>query len=69
MKLFIFFSLVFLLISFTFGQEQKREELQALIDEAIKQNPEIAAEQSRLEMMQEGYRRRALWPIQNLLIR
>jgi outer membrane protein TolC len=53
MKLFIFFSLVFLLISFTFGQEQKREELQALIDEAIKQNPEIAAEQSRLEMMQE----------------
>jgi outer membrane protein, heavy metal efflux system len=53
MKLFIFFSLVFLLVSLTYGQEQKREELQALIDEAIKQNPEIAAEQSRAEMMQE----------------
>jgi outer membrane protein TolC len=53
MKLFIFFSLVFVLIPFTYGQEQKREELQALINEAIKQNPEIAAEQSRVEMMQE----------------
>ncbi len=53
MKLFIFLSLVLLLVPSTYGQEQKREELQALIDEAIKQNPEIAAEQSRAEMMQE----------------
>jgi outer membrane protein, heavy metal efflux system len=53
MKLFISFSLVFVLIPFTFGQEQKREELQSLINEAIQQNPEIAAEQSRVEMMQE----------------
>jgi outer membrane protein TolC len=53
MKLFIFFSLIFVLIPFTYSQEQKREELQALINEAIQQNPEIAAEQSRVEMMQE----------------
>jgi outer membrane protein TolC len=53
MKLFIFFSLFFVLAPFTYGQEQKREELQALINEAIQQNPEIAAEQSRVEMMQE----------------
>jgi outer membrane protein, heavy metal efflux system len=53
MKLFIFFSLVFVLIPFTNGQEQKREELQTLINEAIQQNPEIAAEQSRVAMMQE----------------
>jgi outer membrane protein TolC len=53
MKLFIFFSLVFVLIPFTYGQEQKREELQALMNEAIKQNPEIATEQSRVAMMQE----------------
>jgi hypothetical protein len=53
MKLFIFFSLVFLLVPFTFGQEQKHEELHVLIDEAIKQNPNIAAVQSQIEMMQE----------------
>jgi outer membrane protein TolC len=53
MKSFIFFSLVFVLIPFTYGQEQKREELKALINEAIQQNPEIAAEQSRVDMMQE----------------
>jgi cobalt-zinc-cadmium efflux system outer membrane protein len=53
MKLFIFFSLIFVLMPFTYGQVQKREELQSLINEAIKQNPEIAAEQSRVEMMRE----------------
>ena len=53
MKLFIFFSFVFLLLPFTYGQEQKQEELQALMNEAIQQNPEIAAEQSRVETMQE----------------
>jgi cobalt-zinc-cadmium efflux system outer membrane protein len=53
MKLFLFFSLVFVLIRFSYGQEQTCEELQALINEAIQQNPEIAAEQSRVEMMQE----------------
>jgi outer membrane protein, heavy metal efflux system len=53
MKLFIFFSLVFIFIPFTYGQEQKQEELQALINETIQQNPEIAAEQSRVDMMKE----------------
>jgi outer membrane protein TolC len=53
MKLFIFCSLVFVLMPFTYGQEQKQEELQALINEAIQQNPEIAVEQSRVTMMQE----------------
>jgi outer membrane protein TolC len=53
MKLFIFFSLVFVLIPFTYGQQQKQENLQALINEAIQQNPEIAAEQSRVTIMQE----------------
>jgi outer membrane protein TolC len=53
MKLFIFFTLLLLFVPFTYGQEQKREELQALINEAIQQNLEIAAEQSRVEMMQE----------------
>jgi outer membrane protein, heavy metal efflux system len=51
MKLVIFFSLV--LIPLTYCQEQKREELQVLLNEAIQKNPEIAAEQSRVEMMQE----------------
>ena len=41
MKLFIFFSFVFVLIPFTYGQEQKREELQAFMNEAIEQNKEI----------------------------
>ena len=52
MKLFIFVSLVFILISCAYGQEQKQETLQTLIEEAIQQNPEIAAEQSRVEMME-----------------
>jgi Outer membrane protein len=49
MKLFIFFSLVFLLIPFTYGQEQKREELQALITEAIQNNPQLRAARNRTE--------------------
>jgi|WetSurMetagenome_2_1015567.scaffolds.fasta_scaffold05593_7 outer membrane protein, heavy metal efflux system len=49
MKLFIFFSLVFLLLPFTYGQEQKREELQALITEAIQNNPQLRAARSRTE--------------------
>jgi hypothetical protein len=53
MKLFVFFSLVFVLIPFTHGQVQKHEEIQALINENNKHNPEIAAEQSRVEMMKE----------------
>jgi outer membrane protein, heavy metal efflux system len=53
MKLFIFSCFVFVLTPFIYSQEQKREEIQALLNEAIKQNPEIAAEQSRVEMMQE----------------
>jgi cobalt-zinc-cadmium efflux system outer membrane protein len=53
MKSFVFLSLVFILIPFAYGQQQKQEILQALINEAIQKNPEIAAEQSRVEMMQE----------------
>jgi outer membrane protein, heavy metal efflux system len=49
MKLFIFFSLVFALIPFTYGQEQKREELQAFITEAIQNNPQLRAARNRTE--------------------
>jgi cobalt-zinc-cadmium efflux system outer membrane protein len=49
MKLFIFFSLVFVLIPFTYGQEQKREELQAFITEAIQNNPQLRAAHNRTE--------------------
>jgi outer membrane protein, heavy metal efflux system len=49
MKLFIFFSLVFVLIPFTYGQEQKREELQAFITEAIQNNPQLRAARNRTE--------------------
>jgi cobalt-zinc-cadmium efflux system outer membrane protein len=49
MKLFIFFSLVFFLIPFIYGQEQKREELQAFITEAIQNNPQLRAARNRTE--------------------
>jgi outer membrane protein, heavy metal efflux system len=48
-KIFIFFSLVFALIPFTYGQEQKREELQAFITEAIQNNPQLRAARNRTE--------------------
>ncbi|MFH0990905.1 MAG: TolC family protein [bacterium] len=51
MRICIFFSLALLLMPIMYGQEQKREELLALINEAIRQNPEIAAELSRVAML------------------
>jgi hypothetical protein len=53
MKLFIVFSLVFVLIPITHGHVQKHEEIQALINENSEHNLEIAVNQSRVEMMKE----------------
>jgi outer membrane protein, heavy metal efflux system len=52
MKLFMFFTFLFVFLPFIYGQQQQ-EDLQALINEAILQNPDIAAEQARVKMMDE----------------
>jgi cobalt-zinc-cadmium efflux system outer membrane protein len=53
MKFFIFVALAIAFMPFANAQEQKQEVLPALLHEAIGQNPEIAAEQSRAAMMNE----------------